>query len=578
MKKNDFFEVGKKSFFAFLVISFFLMFLLIFGNWQILTGDEPRYLMYAYSSMAHGRFVMTLDEWSPLYKAVTGSPANSLPVGGGGTVLMNGVYVPVLLSPVAFFFKLNGLRFVALLSGLCGLFFLLRLCRRVGSPVGAILSVFVAAFTIPLLPYLHLIYMEAFLFAMVCVIWDRLQEEGRNDIVTGLLAIFIPLIHMRGSVVAAVFFGALLWKQYRNGQAKKAMALAVVAFGALVAFMGLNIAVYGAITGPVNSARPPMPSEWFSVLSMQLFNIRHGLIVYAPVWLFGIAGLIAGAVKRIRLASQGLVLLGVAMVTGVGVNPGECWPARFWVLSVPMLAVGFCTAWELGKSVAIRGIGAILLALSLVNAAIFFLIPNAFLENRQTTATYQKLYDYFGGFNFGFIFPVEIDDAMNVSVASTFFMLSSFFVLFLVVSMFRRENFCALVCVLLIVSAFDFSRVEVLPGNEFNLVKRENGFDVNFSKYNKKYYIQFGNYWETWFVPPDLVNFNVSSQGFSGVGQLEALPANQVIPVSCRSGVRSIHVDGSPVFDFSRRISQHFNVYRSKSIILRLFPALADPC
>ena len=91
-----------------------------------------------------------------------------------------------------------------------------------------------ATFSIPLSPYLHIFYMEAFLFMLVCISWGRVQDKESSfadSLLTGALIIAIPSVHMRGSVVASALYAILVWQ-------------------------------------PVNSARPPMPSEWFSVVSI----------------------------------------------------------------------------------------------------------------------------------------------------------------------------------------------------------------------------------------------------------------------------------------------------------------------
>ena len=302
------------------------------GHTLVLTGDEPRYLMYATSILKYGRYVMTLPEWQPLYLRVTHSVASDLPVGGDGNVLMNGVYLPTLLAPIASLLSLPGLRGATLLAGFAGLFYLFRLCRRFSTPGTALLVTVLAGSTIPLLPYLHLFYMETFLFALICCGWDRLQEKDRGwggDLITALVLLAVPFVQMRGSVVAASLYSLLCWQLYSRGLVKRAALFAILAAAALGLLIASNLSIYGAITGPVNTARPPAPSEWFSVVTMQLFNVRHGLLAYAPIWLLGFAGLWVGVVRGPAIPRQALALAIVAVVTSIGVNPGECWPARF---------------------------------------------------------------------------------------------------------------------------------------------------------------------------------------------------------------------------------------------------------
>src|SRR5260221_11665246 len=128
-----------------------------------------------------------------------------------------------------------------------------------------------------------------------------------------------------------------------------------------------------------------MPWDGFGVIAMQLFNVRHGLFAFAPIWLLGYAGLCVGAAQGRTVAWQGLGLALIAVFTSIGVNPGECWPARFWVLSMPMLAVGLCLWWQAGTGPLLRGITVALAVVTLANTAMFLRAPNAFLENRQTS-------------------------------------------------------------------------------------------------------------------------------------------------------------------------------------------------
>jgi hypothetical protein len=574
-------RLDRVSAMGFLIIAFALSAMLLLGHKQVMTGDEPRYLMYAYSIVENGRFVMTLPEWQSLYLSVTQTPASELPMGGGGAVLMNGVYLPTLLAPVARVFALAGLRAVTLIVGLTGLLYLVRLCRRYASPGASLLATGVAAFCIPLLPYLHLFYMETFLFALVCCVWERLQvtdRETRGDALTGIFIIAIPFVHLRGAVVAAVFFVALLWQQYARD--RRGHAFALIAFGtlALACFIASNVAIYGAVTGPVNSARPPLPTEWFSVISMQSFNVRHGLIAYAPVWLLGYAGLLGGAILKVPLARQGLALALTATVTGVGINPGESWPARFWVLSVPTLAVGLCIFWELGRSVLLRSIVVLLITATLVNTVIFFRVPNAFLENRQTGATYQYLFDKLGHVDFGLMLPVETGDAVNVNAARNLAIGGAAMVVLLAAALARRKALYATPVVLLLLAAFDLSRVKVLPQRDYTLQTTENGFNIVFRQPVSAAYIQFGRYWQTWSKPPAWDQFSLALAGEVGHEVRELLAANQVIAASCASGVQMVSVSSSSDFDFHSQLSSRLVVYQSRSFLRNIVPFLRSPC
>ena len=145
-----------------------LLLVVVFGNRLFLTGDEQRYLLYATSFFRHGTLTMPLEEWNQVMLQTTHGRATSLPAGGSGVVVLNGVYLPVILSPLAGLFSLTGLRMATLIAGIAGLAVLHRLLRQVAGPAASLAALLLVAFSIPLLLYLHLFYMETFLFALVC--------------------------------------------------------------------------------------------------------------------------------------------------------------------------------------------------------------------------------------------------------------------------------------------------------------------------------------------------------------------------------------------------------------------------
>ena len=558
-----------------------LVLLLLFGHRQVLTGDEPRYLMYAVSILKNGRYVMTLAEWQQLYQAVTRTPATELPTGAHNVVLLNAVYVPTLLAPVAAIFALSGLRIVTLIAGLTGLLFVFRLCRRFSPPGTALLTTAVAGFTIPLLPYLHLFYMETFLFALVACGWDRVQEAGRGaryDALTALLLLAVPFVQLRGSGVAATLYLLLLGQLYVSDLKRRAALLAGLAVAAMLTLCLLNLAIYGAITGPVNTARPPMPSDWFPVLAMQLFNIRHGLFAYAPIWLLGYAGLWAGAIGGPPIVRQGLVLASVAAVTSVGVNPGECWPARFWVLAIPMLSIGFCSWWTLARRPGVRWIAALLIGFTLINTALFLQRPNDFLDNRQSAKTYQTLFDSFGHLNFGLVLPVEVDDASDIGAARNLAIGAALFIALTAAAARARRGCWAYTApaVLLLMGCIDLARVRVIGPDAYQATIDRHDLNVSFARPIPAGYIQIGHTGQTWFVPPDWPRFSVTASGNGGQAHYR-LAADQVVPVSCVSGLKSVSVE-APTFDLAAEANYKLEIYESRSFLRNAITVLRNPC
>ena len=215
-----------------------------------------------------------------------------------------------------------------------------------------------------------------------------------------------------------------------------------------------------------------------------------------------------------------------------------------------MLAVGFCVFWELGRSVLLRGIAIFLIGATLVNTVIFVRAPNSFLENRQTGATYQYLFDMLGHVDFALMLPVETDDDVNVDAARNLAIGGAAIVLLLAVALARRQPLYAAPVVLLLLVALDLSRVRVLPARDYVLQYTENGFKVTFQEPVPTTYVQFGSYWQTWSGRFPLVIADASGREVQ-----ELVAANQVVAASCSTGVQSVSVSGSPSFDFRSQLT-----------------------
>lgn len=564
-------NIAKKVPLFFICLAVLVTGILLLMRRQEMTGDEPRYFMYSMSLLKTGHFSMPLDMWKEATFKATGYTYNDLPGGGNArdVLLLNGVYLAALLSPVASIFSLAGLRMTTLIVGVIGLYYLLALCQRATDSRSAKIAVSVAALSMPLLPYLHLFYMETFVFTLICVSWERLQTIERRvpgHFLTAVLILIIPFVHMRGSVLAAVLYLALLW-QIRASVKSVALfvGLGAAAFALLVE---LNIEIYGAVTGPINSARPPMPWDLFPVLAMQLFNIRHGLLAYAPVWLLGFAGLWVAALERNRIGLQALVLMIVAAATGIGVNPGECWPARFWVIPIPMMAVGFALWWVHGKNVLARTVTVALILFTLVNTVYFIRSEADFLSNRQSSVTYQNIFDRVGHFQPGLALPVENDDPMNVAAARNLALGAGLAMVFLIISARRKNWIAAVPAGLILLTAMDLSRFSEIPADRYIVSTTPDSMTVSFRQPVDQPYIQFGHPDQAWYYFAPLPKFAITSVAHGTSAKFE-MNGNQVVPIH-RAQVNQVNLQTTTELNVAEQAAYRVRIYENRSILRRL--------
>ncbi|WP_298885006.1 hypothetical protein [uncultured Bradyrhizobium sp.] len=573
---------------------------LLFGTTTppVLTGDEPRYLAYSYAFFAHFSFSLTDAEWASLYQKAAG--LSQVPaIASGGVV--HPIYLDVILSPIAYYFSIAGLRVVSFLAGICGLSYLLRLARECTSATPAVATATgaVTIFSIPILPHLRLYYMEVFIFAFILAGWYRIHrapKELKSDLVTAAILLSLPFIHLRASVVGAVLYLIFLWHTYRQADAESAQSrltiLVVAAVAALCVLVALNFYVYGSVAGSVTTAHPPLtPDEAFWTVAMQWFNVRHGLMAYAPIWLLGYAGLAVGALRGRNLAREGLLLVLVAAVTGVGVNPGESWPARFWVLSVPMLGIGLCFWLQSIRSLVQWAITFILGGLTLLNTIVYWWNPNSFLANRQASVTYQLLFDFLfaksGGFHPGLVLPVEIPGLIQTDLARNLMLVALVSVAMLVWSVIYSTRYAWGPLLVLLIGA-DVARVRQVPPSEFVIATSAEGFVVTMKvPLEPASYFQLGPLWEVWSGPPDWPLFDVEATAApsdsrlfpTGDSSRWTMSANQVISAVCRNGLSRLNVNTTALAGAEAKFAvSGVKVYESRSLVRRITAAMMHDC
>lgn len=390
-----------------LLLSAFIPLWILTKKTQSITGDEPYYLFHAISFLKqHTPILSHMDYNSVLVNL--GKISNDLPSYNmvAASKPTHSIIYPAIIAAAVGQVGVFGGRLVSLfvgLSGLAGIFLLLHQISRI--KFQAFCFTLLIAITFPILPYLSLALPEIVLFSGAAwTLYLFRNSNIKSSILIALLLIFLSFIHRQalGLILGTpILFLArqideydyqLGWHNWRNS----AIFILILMIG-LSLFVVFNLSTYGNLFGAINIARPI-----FSDLGMAsaLIGARHGLLTYAPIWMMGISGLILGCLHNNIWAIRSSVLLGFLITGFIGSDAGECWPARFWVITIPALAVGLLLAWQYSSCVG-RILFIILILVSLLNTLTYAMYPNMYLENRQISRVYDYWHEIMPVFHFG---------------------------------------------------------------------------------------------------------------------------------------------------------------------------------
>ncbi len=372
-------------------------------NWCYM-GDEARYLHYSASFHRDGTFSMPRAEWAALLERI-GCPF----VDAGG--IRQTVGYAVLLSPITGRFDLKGARwlnFVVSLFGFTGVYLLLR--RRHGVALSA-LTMAAAAFTLPALAYHKSIFPEIPMMTLLVWAWYLIETGAaalwRRALIVFLLAL-MPLMHIRATPVALTLLGIMLVDLWR-GEAparwrRLAETLVLAAVGAAACVL-LQRHLYGSATGSAWAAHPLAFRQIVPLIALHLLDLRHGLLVYTPMWLFAVVGLVLGCWQRRRETVVGAALLGVSTLSLIWSIAAESMPARYWVATLPMLSVGLAAFFAQRKHWMAWSAFVPLALISAVNSVWFLKHSGVYLENRTMSLSYHTLFQHFPYFHLGAFLP-----------------------------------------------------------------------------------------------------------------------------------------------------------------------------
>ena len=540
---------------------------------RVVTGDETRYVLYTMSIWLNGSLIMPLADWTAKSGSWLGYTMSEYPALAEGLVLGHPVYVGALLSPLAFF-GMAGLRGAGLAAGLLGLWLVYRSARNVSGLIPSAIALITAGLTLPLAPYVFTYWIEVFIFLAISAGLLQLPHAGaslRSDFWRSIAILVIPFVHLRASVIGAVIFLLFCLRVIEAVGVNLRRLTPLVAAAACMAILlvGLNVYVYGGLTGSVNSARPPGLSDLLDVIATNIVSVK-GVLPYAPIWLLGYAGLIGGVLRRERFVTECAVLAAIALLTSIGQNPGEGWPGRFLVASMPMLTIGFAY-WTSRLSNVYQLLVTMLLGvLSTVNAVIFFIIPNIHIENRQADRVFAGLFNKIGIFNPGLFLPVE---GIDISLGRMLVLVVVVLVLILAASLWVRQKAISLAALLIVLGFIDLTRVRQIP---VSYVPSGRGITVTLPSSPRSAYVTFGPTWERWYSPPTYPRLDITIAGVGGdIGK--TMPANPVIAVTCHRKIHQLKIE-SDDFNVQSAAASRLEAFEPVSLLMRLYVRSTRPC
>jgi hypothetical protein len=228
----------------------------------------------------------------------------------------------------------------------------------------------IVALSPPLLHYAGLIFTEvpAALIVALALRQGRAAVSVRRAFVVGAALAFLPWLNVRYAILAAALLAFAL---AARPAAKVAVAWTAPSLISAVALAVFHFHLYGFFDPRrVYGRRPELSLSGLPTgLPGLLFDQEFGLLVYAPVFVLAVPGLVHLWRRSRRLAVIVLVLvLSVVSVAGAwpmwrgGFNP----PARFLVPVVPALALALGARLRVG----FRAAAAVLVAWGLWTGAV----------------------------------------------------------------------------------------------------------------------------------------------------------------------------------------------------------------
>lgn len=377
------------------------------------TGDEVRYAAYGLG-LFHGQGFHPSDDLWRAMVADSGltTPLATSPAGHAGRLIHSVVY-PLLGAPALYLGGLDAARWLSFGVGCLGLLLLYRALRlRFAHPV-CLTTLVAVAFACPLLFYLRLFFAEILLFTcnalVVLFFLSRRHEDPANAVWAALGLCLLPFVHVKLSLEAAVAFAIVFGGGRTRLSRRGKLAMLAIAGTMFVLFLLYNYAFFGIAVGGGNPAFPVTLRAIPDRILTNLLDMRHGLLPNAPHLLLALVGLFFVWRDREPTGRILLALLAAYFLTMLWANGSEAYAARNWTAAMPFVAFGLAR-WlaEPGRADKWLALPFFLLGFCLLCVAVQF--PDAFLDSRNFSVPYERLFDMLPWFQFGYLLPYDFLD------------------------------------------------------------------------------------------------------------------------------------------------------------------------
>jgi len=382
----------------------------------LFTGDEPRYLFASYSIWSGHGLSLPNEMFNWWFERTHGfAVAHST---GHGP---HSVVHAALLSPIVGRWGLEPARWASAMVGVVGLVAFPTTLRNLALSPRYTLVIALLMLTVPVLPYMKLIYGEIWLFSLVAWLLALVSAKTFTTpklVASTALCVCLVFIHLRAAPIAGVFGAYIAFRAFREGVIgrRHIAATAAVLCLAILVWLRYQIMISGGVTQSASPAVAPSPSLFLDRLAIQLAGFRHGLLLYAPIHLVGFAGVLVAIRHRTQLGVLLFLLLVTYMFVFVWGVASESYTARFWVVAMPIVLLGTALwidrAWNVTAAVGVLPIAVYTLAMTVA----LFNSSQLFLENRFHSVVFDELVEKGVPFNFALYAPWDPFDLTGIEM------------------------------------------------------------------------------------------------------------------------------------------------------------------